>query len=132
MTRKKTLISNIILFAILFILISINKDYLRPAFSHQLFGRISTGCFPNFIAAFIISLAMMNALFSKFAQYRHLLQYIIPTLVFTLLAFEEFTPLWGASTHFDIYDIIASGIGSGLALLIYNTFTRVISNIHSK
>ena len=119
MSRKKLLITNFILFALLFILISINKDYLRPQFSHQLYGRIITGCLPNFIASFIISLAMLNGLMIKLAKYRHLLLYLIPALVFVILAFEEFVPLWGASSHFDTYDIIASGIGAILSPLAY-------------
>jgi len=27
--------------------------------------------------------------------------------------------MWGASTHFDIYDIVASALGSALAILTY-------------
>ncbi|MCF7913317.1 MAG: hypothetical protein K9M99_12370 [Candidatus Cloacimonetes bacterium] len=119
MSRKKLLITNIVLFAILFLTISINKDHLRPIFSHQLYGRIITGCLPNFIAAFIISLAMLNALMIKLNKYRHILLYLIPTLIFAILAFEEFVPLWGASTQFDVYDIIASGIGAILSLPAY-------------
>lgn len=132
MTRKKTLIANIILFALLFVLISFNKDYLRPMFNHQPAGRIITGCLPNFLAALIISLAMLNALISKMAKHRHLLLYLIPALVFAILTFEEFVPLWGASTQFDIYDIIASALGSIFSILIYIVFNRVISNIHGK
>jgi len=119
MSRKKLLITNFILFALLFILISINKDYLRPQFSHQLYGMIITGCLPNFIAAFIISLMMLNALMIKLAKFQHQLLYLIPVLIFAILTFEEFVPLWGASSHFDIYDIIASGIGAILSLLTY-------------
>jgi len=48
-----------------------------------------------------------------------LLLYLIPALVFVILAFEEFVPLWGASSHFDTYDIIASGIGAILSPLAY-------------
>ncbi len=123
-SKKVILISNIILFAILFALISWNKEYLRPRFSHQLTGRIITGSFPNFIAAFIISLALLNALLSRFIKYPRKLIFIIPLLVFAILTFEEFVPLWGASSCFDIYDIIASGIGSLLSLLVYKFFCK--------
>jgi uncharacterized membrane protein YgaE (UPF0421/DUF939 family) len=27
--------------------------------------------------------------------------------------------MWGASTYFDVFDIIASGIGSGLAIVLF-------------
>lgn len=118
MSKKKLLITNIVLFAILFLAISFNKDYLRPI-SHQLPGMIITGCLPNFLAAFIITLMLLNALMIKLAKYRHLLLYLIPGLVFAILAFEEFVPLWGASSNFDIYDIIASGIGAILSVVVY-------------
>jgi len=127
MSKKKLLITNIVLFAILFLAISVNKDYLRPMFSHQLPGMIITGCLPNFLAAFIISLMMLNALMIKLAKYRHMLLYLIPALIFVILAFEEFVPLWGASSKFDIYDIIASGIGAILSPLAYKLIHKKLT-----
>jgi len=32
---------------------------------------------------------------------------------------EELTPMWGASTHYDSFDIIASGIGSLIAIITF-------------
>jgi len=35
------------------------------------------------------------------------------------LTIEEFKPMWGASTHYDSFDIFASGLGSLLAILTF-------------
>ncbi|MBT4333378.1 MAG: hypothetical protein HOD64_08870, partial [Candidatus Cloacimonetes bacterium] len=42
---------------------------------------------------------------------------------FTILLIEELKPMWGASTHYDTFDIIASGVGSTLAILTYELLT---------
>ena len=117
--KKRTIICNIILVAILFGLVSLNKNLLQPQFNHLPFVSILTGCFPNFIAAFIISLAFGNAIQSKKTKYSRILMYASSILVFLILAFEEIIPLWGASTQYDIFDIIASAIGSTLAILVF-------------
>lgn len=44
--------------------------------------------------------------------------YASSTLVFLILALEEIIPLWGASIQYDIFDILASAIGSTLAILV--------------
>ena len=117
--KKKILIINIILFAVLFGLISFNKEVLRPEYSVTGFGAILTGSFPNFIAAFIISLAMINALTFRIPEYKKLIVYGIPFLIFLILTLEEIYPMWGASSQYDMYDIIASGLGSVLAIIVY-------------
>lgn len=118
-SKKKTIIINIILFAILFGLISFNKDILRPHFNHIPFISVLTGSFPNFIAAFIISLSFGNAIQSKKSKYTRILIYASSTLVFLILTLEEFIPLWGVSSQYDTYDIIASGIGAILAIILF-------------
>jgi glycopeptide antibiotics resistance protein len=32
---------------------------------------------------------------------------------------EELKPMWGASIYYDVFDIIASGVGSTLAIFTY-------------
>ena len=39
--------------------------------------------------------------------------------IFVVLTIEEFTSIWEASTHYDLFDIIASGLGSLLAVLTF-------------
>lgn len=118
-SKKKILIINIFLFALLFGLISFNKEILRPNYGHLPFMDIFTGSFPNFIAALIISLAFINAVLIKKSKNGDIIVYTIAFLIFLILTIEELLPLWGASEHYDNYDIIASGLGSLLALLTY-------------
>jgi len=118
---------NLILFALLFGLVSLNKEILRPEFNHISFARVLTGSFPNFIAAYIISLAFVNAVLIRKPQNGRLIVYLGSVLVCVILTIEEFMPMWGASTHFDSIDILASGLGS-LGSII--TFERIARKTH--
>ena len=53
---------NLFLFAILFGIISFNKDVLRPNYGQFPFWGIILGSLPNFAAAYLISLAFVNGL----------------------------------------------------------------------
>ncbi len=117
--KKRILIFNSILFAILFLSITFNKETLRPLYGHTAFIGTITGCFPNFMAALIISLCFVNGIVTKKPKHERLIVYIGSILVFVILAVEELMPMWGASTHYDLFDIIASGIGSLLAITIF-------------
>ena len=118
-SKQKIIIINLFLFALLFGLVSLNKEVLRPLCSHLPFAGILTGSFPNFIAAYIISLAFINAVLVKKPKYSRLISYISSFLVFIVLTAEELKPMWGASTHYDSFDILASGLGSILAVLTF-------------
>ena len=52
--KGKYIAINLILFALLYFLVSLNKEYIRPLFENKPFLGIVTGSFPNFIAAYII------------------------------------------------------------------------------
>ena len=123
-TPLKILGINLILFGALFGLISVNKDFLRPMSSHHPVVGILTGSFPNFIAAYIISLAPANAVLIRQPKNGRLIVYLAASLVFLVLAVEEIVPMWGASTHYDLYDIIGSFLGSVLAVLTYESIQR--------
>ena len=110
---------NVILFALLFGLVSLNKGILRPAFSHIPFLGILTGSFPNFAAACIISLTSAVAVLIREPKQGRLIVYVACLLVFAILTLEEFRPMWGASTHFDSFDILASGLGALVSIGIY-------------
>lgn len=118
-SKQKIIIINLFLFALLFGLVSLNKEVLRPLYSHLPFAGILTGSFSNFIAAYIISLAFINAVLVKKPKYSRLILYISSFLVFMVLTVEELKPMWGASTHYDSFDILASGLGSILAILTF-------------
>jgi len=115
---------NLILFALLYGLISLNKEFLRPKFSDIPFISILTGSFPNFIAAFIISLAFVNAVLIRKLQNSRLIVYAGSVLVFIVLTIEEINPMWGASIYFDPFDILASGLGSILSIFTFELMAR--------
>jgi hypothetical protein len=130
-TNRKSMLRiigiNLVLFALLYGLVSLNKEFLRPKFSHIAFISILTGSFPNFIAAYIISLAVVNAVFIRKPQNGRIIVYVGSVLVFTILAIEEIYPMWGASTYYDPLDILASGLGSILSII---TFELMVRNAH--
>jgi hypothetical protein len=117
--RKKVIAINAILFAALFGLVSLNKEILRPALNASGFLRVLTGCFPNFIAAFLISLASVSAVLIRKLKRGRLIVYGFSSAVFLILLVEELKPMWGASTYYDTFDIIASGAGSALAIITF-------------
>jgi len=118
---------NLVLFALLYGLVSLNKEILRPEFSHIAVISILTGSFPNFIAAYIISLAFVNAVLIRKPHNGRIIVYVGSVLVFTILAIEEIKPMWGASTYYDPFDILASGLGSILSII---TFELMLRNAH--
>ena len=117
--KKKVIAINAMLFAALFGLVSLNKEILRPALNHSSLMKILTGCFPNFIAAYFISLAFVSAVLIRKFKHGRLLVYSGSIAVFAILTMEELKPIWGASTYYDIFDIIASGVGSTLTIITY-------------
>lgn len=110
---------NILLFIILFGLVTINKHFFRPTFNHSHFALVLTGSFPNFIAAYLISLCVVNAVLIRKPKFGRQIIYVLSFIVMAILIIEEIKSIWGASTQFDIYDIIGSAIGSLLAILTY-------------
>jgi len=118
---------NLILFALLYGLITLNKEVLRPEFNQIQFISILTGSFPNFIAAYLISLGFVNAVLMRKLQNGRLIVYVGSVLVFIILAVEEIHPIWGASTYYDPFDIWASGLGSILSIV---TFELIVRNAH--
>jgi hypothetical protein len=45
---------------------------------------------------------------------------------------EELKPMWGASVYYDTYDIIASGVGSILAILTYELLILIKTSRQEK
>jgi glycopeptide antibiotics resistance protein len=45
--------------------------------------------------------------------------------VFVILTVEELKPMWGASMYYDTFDIIASAVGSILAIITYELLTLI-------
>ena len=127
--RKKIAVAiNFILFAILYFSVSFNKEFIRPIYGSEAIIGILTGSFSNFMAAYIISLFSFSPILAKQIDLgkSRLIVYIVATLVFTLLTIEEIKPYADASSVYDIYDIIASGLGSLFATLTFEIFVRPI------
>ena len=107
------------MFALLYFAVDFNKTYLRPTYGHIDSLNIILGSFPNFFAALIIHICAFPLVFFKIKKKKRTAFYLIGLLIFALLSFEEFIPLWGASSIYDIGDIIASAIGIILAIIIF-------------
>jgi len=124
--RKKLRIAlgNLIIFAALFGLITLNKTLLRPYVNSSEIGQILTGCVPNFLAGFLICLTIVNPILTRKPNHGRRWVYFSSFLVFLILTIEEFKPIWGASTYLDYYDIGASGLGSFLAIVSYEIIAR--------
>lgn len=123
--KKKVIAINALLFAALFALVSLNKEILRPALNNSSFLKILTGCFPNFIAAYLISLAFVSAVLIRKMKRGRLVVYISSMAVFAILMIEEIKPMWGASTYYDTYDIIASAVGSITTIITYELLQSI-------
>lgn len=119
--KRKLLAVPFILFAILYFSVSFNKEYIRPIYSGSTILGIITGSFSNFMAAYIISLLPIAQIFSKEIELKkaRLIIYFAAAAVFILLTIEEIAPYVNASKVYDIYDIIASGIGALFAVLTF-------------
>lgn len=120
---------NLFLFAILFGLVTLNKEFLRPLLNQIPSVSILTWSFPNFIAAYIISLFFVNGVVTIKPKNSRLIVYISSLLVFAILTIEELKPMWGASTHYDSFDILASGLGSLLSILTFELIFLKIKKI---
>lgn len=123
--RKRARIVIALLFAALFGLISFNKEFLRPTFNNSELLKTVTGCFPNFIAAYIISAIAVSAVFIRKIRHGRLIVYASSIVVSAILIIEEFYPIWGASEHYDRYDVIASVVGSFLAIITFELLIRI-------
>jgi hypothetical protein len=110
---------NILLYSLLFGLVTLNKQVFRPAFNHSQLGSILTGSFPNFIAAYLINLCIVNGVWIRKPKFGRPIVYGLALIITAVLVHEEFKSIWGASTYFDAYDIVGSLTGSLLAVLTY-------------
>lgn len=128
MKKQKYIAVNIILFALLYLLVTFNKEVIRPQYGTLPIIGILTGSFSNFLAAYIISLFAITPIFARRLNLikSRIIFYTVTACVFTLLLLEELKPFVGASKTFDIYDIIASAVGGVAAIITFELlFKRV-------
>ena len=129
--NRKYLAINLILFAILYFSVSFNKEFIRPVYGQSPIIGILTGSFSNFMAAYIFSLFPIAPIIAKNIKIKkgRLIIYVVSILVFIILTIEELKPMWGASTQYDLFDILASGLGSLLAILTFEIFIgKIVKN----
>ncbi len=123
---------HLVINAALVFLFFINKRYLRPNYSNITFFSPILGSLPNLIGAFMFSLLPMNkALKLNLHKGR---RFIVTSSVFVLaiLTYEEFFPYFTASKTFDYIDILASGLGSSLAIVYYYFLSNEIHKVDSR
>ncbi|MCF6356913.1 MAG: hypothetical protein L3J54_03825 [Draconibacterium sp.] len=131
MNKKKYIAINLMLFAILYLLVAFNKEFIRPVYGTLPILGILTGSFSNFLAAYILSLFAISPIISHKIEIRksRYIFYTVAIAVFTILAIEEIKPFVSASKTFDIYDIAGSALGSILAIV---TFEFIMKKINYK
>ena len=85
--NRKNLAINLILFAILYLSVTFNKEFIRPVYGNSPIIGIITGSFSNFMAAYIISLFPVSPIISKKIKIKkaRIIVYTISTLVFLIL-----------------------------------------------
>jgi hypothetical protein len=120
---------NATLLALLFLSVSFNKEYLRPAFAGNPVLDLFTGSYPNFIAAYVISLFPVCPMLTKRPNITRGMQIVLATAagVFIILTIEELAPVFGVSKVRDGSDIIASALGSSCAILTFHFLRRAVS-----
>jgi hypothetical protein len=109
---------NITLFLLLYGLVYINKSVFRPKFNDTELGQILSGSFPTFIAAFLISLFIVNPVLIRKPRFGRLIVYVWSICIMTVLILDELGSLQ-ASKQYDIYDIAGSVLGFLFAVLTY-------------
>ena len=125
-SKRKVIAINAFLLAALFGLVSLNKEVLRPRFRNSEILKTLLGCFPNFIAAFLISMMFVSAVLIRKPVRGRVIAYLGSTAVFLVMMMEELKPMWGASSYYDPYDILASGIGSLFAIAIFELLNSLL------
>ena len=119
--NKRYIAINLILFAILYLSVTFNKEFIRPVYGQSPIIGIITGSFSNFMAAYIISLFPISPIIARSVVIKkaRIIIYMTSIIVFLILTIEELKPMWGASTQYDLFDIMASGLGSLFAILTF-------------
>jgi len=122
--NRKSIALNLILFAVLYLAITFNKEFIRPVCGHRPILGIITSSFSNIMAAYVISLFPLTHILTKHIvrQTARMVIYLAATTVFILPTIEEYESFVSVSKTYDIYDIMASGLGALAAVGTYELF----------
>lgn len=118
-TKLQIIGTNLLLFLLLFGIVTLNKSILRPNISSSALAYILTGSLPNFAAAYFVSLCVVNPVIAVKPRFDRILVYLSSLIVFILLTIEELTGVAGASKQIDIFDILASALGAIFACITF-------------
>jgi VanZ family protein len=99
-------------------------EYLRPRYGRLQYFDILIGSLPNFVGAFVFSLALSSEISKLYVKKRKLIIYLMSSLVFIILTIEEFHPFFTATKTFDKFDIIASAIGALCSVIVLESSMR--------
>ena len=119
---------NAALFAFLFLSVSFNKEYLRPAFTGGTVLATLAGSYSNFMAAYVISLSPACPILTKrFAPTKGTTVIVATAIgVFAILTIEEVTSILSVSAVRDGHDVIASALGSFCAVLTFLLVRKIM------
>ena len=70
-------------------------------------------------------MAFVSAVMIRKIKHGRLVVYLSSIAVFAILMIEELKPMWGASTHYDTFDIIASAVGSIITIITYELLKSI-------
>ena len=116
-----------IIILILVVIGIINGEYLRPRYGNLKHFNIIIGSLPNFVGAFVFSLFFSVQISQLYLKKRRLLIYLTSILVFISLTIEEYHPFFTASKTFDVFDIVASGLGVFCAIVVLELSRKKIN-----
>ena len=123
--RLRVVGTNLLLFLLLFGVVTLNKRLLGPSVGSSALAQVVTGSLPNFAAAFFVSLCAVSPVLVMKPRFGRMLVYLAALVVFTLLALEELSGVVGASTQLDTFDILASALGAVFACLTFEWIVKV-------
>lgn len=123
----KCIAVNAALFGFLFLSVSLNKAYLRPTVVGGTPLATLSGSYSNFVAAWTIGMSpACPALTKRLAPARGAAVVVAAAIgAFAILATEELTSILGVSAVRDWWDVVASALGSSIAILTFLLLRRI-------
>ena len=92
---------NITFAILLFVLIYINKTFIRPTYNNTHFIQMLTGSFPNFIAGLLMCLCVVTPVLIRKPKFKRIIVYTISLCIMFVLVFDELQSLT-ASKQYDL------------------------------
>ncbi len=111
--KSKIVGINAVLLSLLFGLVTLNKKIYPSPLRTSTGYRNTDRVFPEFSGRLHNQpFYSLSGTHTQAGDWPHTGLHRIRRIVFIILTVEEFRPMWGASTQFDTWDIVASALGS--------------------